>query len=147
MLGEALAALASAGGTAVVTAMVTDGWEDLRGRLARLLSRGDATAEMSALDRLEESRAALAAAGGDAVQVQQELEADWQARLAGFLEMEPGAADELRALVTEAQAATAPPGRVEVHAAAYDQAQQAVQGQGTMHVTFGQQHGPSGNRQ
>ena len=42
MLTEALAALASTGGTALVTAMVTDGWEDVKGKFARLFGGGKA---------------------------------------------------------------------------------------------------------
>jgi hypothetical protein len=146
MLGEALATLASTGGTALVTAMVTDGWEGLRGKLARLLGRGDTKAEAVALGRLDESRAALTVAGQDAGLVEQELAVVWRTRLEDFLEREPEAAHELRSLVAEAQAATMAAGRVHVNAAAYDQAQQAVQGQGTMNVTFGGQRGSSGQQ-
>jgi hypothetical protein len=142
MLGEALTALASMGGTALVTAMVTDGWESLRERLARLLGRGDAKVEAAELERLDEARAALASAGENAELIRRELTVAWKARLEDFLEREPGAADELRALVADAQVANAA-GGVQVNAAAYDQAQQAVQGQGTMTVTFGGRLGSS----
>jgi hypothetical protein len=48
MLAEAVAALASTGSAALVTAMVTDGWEDLRARFARLFGRAkpEATARL-----------------------------------------------------------------------------------------------------
>jgi hypothetical protein len=137
MMDEALAALASAGGTALVTAMVTDGWEDLRGRFAQLLGRGDAKAEATVLGHLDESRTALAVAGGDPGQIA----VVWKTRLENFLEHDLAAAEELRVLIAEAQAATTRAGRVEVHATAHDRAQQAVQGQGTMNVTFSGQHG------
>lgn len=64
MLTEALAALASAGGTAMVTAMVTDGWEDVKARCARLLGRGRARETEDAATRLEQSRAVLAGLSG-----------------------------------------------------------------------------------
>ena len=65
MLGEALSALASAGGTALVGAMVSDGWEGLRARFARLLGHGDATKIASAGVRLEEARVVLAELAGE----------------------------------------------------------------------------------
>jgi hypothetical protein len=37
MLTEALTARAATGGTALVTAMVTDGWEGVKARFARVL--------------------------------------------------------------------------------------------------------------
>lgn len=40
MLTETLAALAGAAGTGVVTAMVTDGWQQAKTQVARLLGRG-----------------------------------------------------------------------------------------------------------
>jgi hypothetical protein len=142
MLAEALMALASAGGTALVSAMVTDGWEEVRGRFARLLGRGDAPETEAAAARLEQSRAALAAsAGAELVRAEQEIA--WRTRLADFLEHDPGAAQELGALVADVQAQViVSAGRVEQHAVAYDQAQQAVQGQGVQNVSFGGQQGP-----
>ena len=59
MLVEALAALAAAGGNALVSAMVTDGWEGVRVRFARLLGRGDPKATDDAAARLEGSHAVL----------------------------------------------------------------------------------------
>jgi hypothetical protein len=45
----------------------------------------------------------------------------------------------VRALVTTSA------GRVDQHAVAFGQAQQAVLGQGVQHVSFGGQHGPGGS--
>jgi hypothetical protein len=148
MLAETLATLASTGGTALVTAMVTDSWEALRSKFARLLGRGDARAEAAMLARLDESRTALASAAavGDSERIRPELEAAWRIRLEDLLERDSEVAEELCALVAEAQAAGAVAGRVEVHAAAFGQAQQAVQGQGVQNVTFSGQHGPSGSQ-
>jgi hypothetical protein len=144
MLAEALAALASTGSTALVTAMVTDGWEGVRSRFARLLGRGNAKETEAAAARLEQSRAGLAGLAGPGLErAQGEQEIAWRTRLADLLERDPGAAGELRALVAEVQAQVAgSAGRVEQHAAAFDQAQQAVQGHGVQNITFGGQGGP-----
>ena len=142
MLAEALAALASTGGTALVTAMVTDSWESIKGRVARLLGRGDARQTQAAQERLELSRAALdGLAGTDLDRARAEQEIAWRTRLADLLETHPQAAGELRSLigVIQAQASTGP---VVQHVTAYDQAQQAVLGHGVQHVTFGGQRDP-----
>jgi hypothetical protein len=144
MLTEALTLLASTGGTALVTAMVTDGWEGIRGRCARLFGRGGAEQARVAAERLEQSRAALATlSGADLERARAEQETMWRTRLADLLEFDPSAEQELRALVAEVRAqAPGSAGRVEQHAAAFDQAQQAVQGHGVQNVTFGGQGGP-----
>jgi hypothetical protein len=144
MLAEALAGLASAGGSALVTAMVTDGWEGVRARCARLLGRGDAKKAEAAAAQLEESRAALAALSGAGLErARAEQQIVWRTRLRDLLEQNPAAEGELRALVGEVQALViGSAGRVEQHAAAFDEAQQAVQGTGVQNVTFGGQRGP-----
>jgi hypothetical protein len=144
MLAEALTGLASAGGSALVTAMVTDGWEGVRARCARLLGRGDAKKAEAAAAQLEESRAALAALSGTGLErARAEQEIMWRTRLGDLLEQDPGAEGELRALVGEMQALViGSAGRVEQHATAFDRAQQAVQGTGVQNVTFGGQRGP-----
>jgi hypothetical protein len=143
MLAEALAGLASAGGTALVTAMVTDGWEGVKARFARILGRGQAAETGAAAERLEESRAALVTLSGPGLErARAEQEIVWRTRLGDLLEQHPAAEGELRALVAEVQAQViGSAGRVEQHAAAFDQAQQAVQGHGVQNVTFGGQRG------
>lgn len=142
MLAEALAALASTGGTALVTAMVTDSWESIKGRVARLLGRGDARQAEAALERLELSRAALhGLAGADLDRARAEQEIAWRTRLADLLETHPQAADELRSLIGVIQA-LASTGPVVQHVTAFDQAQQAVLGHGVQNVTFGGQRDP-----
>jgi hypothetical protein len=142
MLTEALTALASTGGTALVTAMVTDSWEEFKGRFARLLGRGDIKGTQAAAARLEQSRTALAAAPGPARErTRAEQQIAWQTRLADLLEQDPAAENELRALITQVPAARST-GQVQVHASAFDYAQQAVQGHGVQNVTFGGRHGP-----
>lgn len=144
MLAEALTALASTGATALVTAMVTDGWEATRTRFARLLGRGDDRQTKAVAERLERSRAALAAVPGpDLERAQAEQEIAWRTRLSDLLEQEPAAEGELRALITDIQAQVSrSAGSVEQHVAAFDQAQQAVQGHGVQNVTFGGHDGP-----
>jgi hypothetical protein len=145
VLAEALASLASMAGSALVSAMVTDGWEGVRARLVRVLGRGDRAAEERAAAQLEQSRAALAVSGAAVEQVRAEQEIVWRTRLADLLERDPGAEQELRAVVSDLQAlVTTSAGRVEQHVVASGQAQVAVQGQGVQNVSFGGQDGPDG---
>lgn len=141
MLVEALAALAATGGNALVSAMVTDGWEGVRSRFARLLGRGDPKATDEAAARLEDSRAVLAGRSGtDLERAQTEQEIAWRTRLADLLESHPEAEDELRSVVAEAQAQVIGSAvHVEQHVTGSDQAQQAVLGQGVQTNTFGGQ--------
>ena len=143
MLTEALTALASAGGTALVTAMVTDSWEGTKARFVGLLGRGDAAQAEAAAARLEQSRAALARLSGpDLERARIEQEIAWRTRLGDLLEHDPAAEQELRTLVAEMQAqAAGSAGPVKQYVAAFDQAQQAVQGHGVQNVTFGGQGG------
>ena len=149
MLAEALTALASTGGTALVTAMVTDSWEGVRARVARLFGRGNPQQAEAAVGKLEQSRAALAGlSGAELERAAAEQQVVWRTRLADLLEEDPGAERELRELVAEIQVQTGgSAGTVVQHAAAYDQAQQAVLGHGVQNVNFGGQDGSgSGGR-
>ena len=147
MLAEALVSLASVGGSALVSAMVTDGWEGVRGRVARLLGRGDAVGEQRAAAQLERSRAVLAGSGSVVEErARAEQETIWRTQLADLLERDPGAEQELRAMLAEMQVLVATSaGRVDQHTVAFGQAQQAVLGQGVQHVSFGGQHGHGGS--
>jgi hypothetical protein len=148
MLGEAAAELATAGGTALVTAMVTDGWEGVKARFARLLGRGDAKEVARATARLEEGQALLAMlAGRELERARTEQELAWRVRLGDLLEREPGAEDELRSLIAEVRAQSpAPAVWVEQHVTGSDHAQQAVQGHGIQVNTFGSQDEPGAGR-
>jgi hypothetical protein len=143
MLEETLAALASAGGTALVKAMVTDSWDGIKTRFARMLGRGHPSEVEAVQARLEQSRAALGASTGQTVErVRAEQQIAWQTRLRDLLESDPSLEPELRNLVSEIQATTI--GSTETiaqQAAAFDRAQQVVQGQGVQNVTFGGGHG------
>ena len=143
MLGDALVALAATGGTALVTAMVTDGWEEVRNRFARLFGRGDAEQAKTVASRLEKSRAALTGLSGVALeQAKTEQAIAWRTRLEDLLEQYPATETDLRALVAGVQAqAIGSVGKVEQHSAAFDQAQQVVQGHGVQNVNFSGQNG------
>ncbi|MER6421193.1 hypothetical protein [Streptomyces sp. NPDC001137] len=107
MLAESLAALAAAGGTAVVQCAGTDAWAMVRERVARLLGGGDVGREARELDRLDQTGRALSGdSAADRAQVVR-WESAWQTRLELFLETLAGpeqaaAADELRRLVADA---------------------------------------------
>ncbi|WP_424891498.1 hypothetical protein [Streptomyces sp. XH2] len=108
MLSEALAAVAAAGGTAVVRSAGTDAWSELRRRVARWFGRGDEARERVELERLDRTAVALeaAAASGEVIRIRDRQEAVWQDRIETLLEGLPpdqraGAAEELRALVAE----------------------------------------------
>jgi hypothetical protein len=145
MLAEALVALASTGGNALVTAMVTDGWEGMRTRIARLFGRGEKKETEATLERLDQSRAMLAGlAGAKLARVRAEQEIVWRTRVGDLLERDPAVADELGVLVAQIHAQSiGSAGRVEQHVTGIDHAQQAVQGYGVQNVTFGGQGGHS----
>ncbi len=140
MLTEALAALTMAGGNALVSAMVTDGWEGVKARFARLLGGSDPKANATAAAQLEESRSVLVGQCGDLQKAEAEQKAVWRTRLGDLLEEHPQAAGELRALLVEVEALViGSAGRVEQHVTGFDQAQQAVLGTGIQNVNFGGQ--------
>ncbi|WP_411118352.1 hypothetical protein [Streptomyces sp. 058-1L] len=112
MLVEGLIAIAAAGGTAVVQAAGTDAWNGIREGFARLFGRGEPGREQAELERLDQTRSALEAAGdGEGAQrVQIAQVARWQTRLETLLEELPAAEQqlvvaELQALVARAEAA------------------------------------------
>jgi hypothetical protein len=108
MLAEALAALAGAGGSALVGAMVTDAWQVTRDGVAGLFGRGGPQRQ-AAIETQLDSHAALVSqaedagedAGEDADEVRPSLAAVWRLELAGLLRRSPDAEDELRALVAQ----------------------------------------------
>lgn len=145
MVGE-LAALATAGGNALVAAMATDGWEVIKKQFARLLGQGGKKETETAVARLEEARKSLAGlSGAELERAQAEQEVAWRTRLVDLLENAPTAATELRVLVGEIQANLTGSGDlVEQRVTAFDHAQIANQGQGVQTNFFGGQgeHSP-----
>ncbi|MFG2260454.1 hypothetical protein [Streptomyces mirabilis] len=105
MLVEALAALAAAGGGAVVQAAGTDAWNGLRRRVGEIFARGDAARAEAELERLDRSARALApGASADIVAERLRQEGAWAGRFETLLESlddatREQAAEELRELL------------------------------------------------
>ncbi len=105
MLGEALTALATAGGTSLVTAAGTEAWAGMRKAVGGWFGRGDPQRERAELERLDQTAAALESAdGAEAERARIRQEAIWQARIEFVLESleeteRAEAADRLRALL------------------------------------------------
>ena len=148
MLAEALAALAAAAGTALVSAMVTDGWESVKCRFARLFGRGDPQAISDAAAQLEASRDLVAGQSGPELQqTRAEQEIVWRTRLADLLEDHTEVEGELRAAIADMQAQVIDSGgSVQQQVTGFGQAQQAVQGHGMQTNTFGTQGEPRSQR-
>ncbi|MET7395215.1 hypothetical protein ABZS66_17170 [Dactylosporangium sp. NPDC005572] len=91
-----LVALATSAASALVSAMAADGWQAVRGRVARLLGRGDARAEQIALETLDEDAAALTP------DTRRDVAAAWTTRLRDLLRADPDAAEALRELFADA---------------------------------------------
>jgi hypothetical protein len=93
----ALAAMAAA---ALVQAMVADGWEGVRHKVAAIFGRGQP--DVAIERRLDATRDELAAAqAGELAAVQAALAAQWQTRFADLLADHPDAEADLAALVKE----------------------------------------------
>ena len=98
-------ALAQFAGQTVAAAAVTDVWESVRGRFARLLGRGDARKTQVAEGWLAQTREQLAAAPGAELEQVTGAQAErWAGRFADLLDEDPGLETELRALVEETRA-------------------------------------------
>jgi hypothetical protein len=97
--------LAQFAGQTVAGAAITDAWEAVRGRFARLLGRGDARRTEVTEQWLAQTREQLAAAGSGSVERMREAQAErWAGRFADLLDEDPGVEAELRALVQEVAA-------------------------------------------
>ncbi|WP_446211020.1 hypothetical protein [Micromonospora sp. IBSANI012] len=143
MAVELLATAASA----LVGAMATDAWGWAKTSFARLFGRDDPARVEAVERRLEGSRSELEGLSGqEMVQARSRLETAWQARLGDLLEDDPDAIVRLQALVKEAAGRVPQPtiGSVQQHAVAFDNARQAVQGQGLQANTFGGGSGAAG---
>jgi hypothetical protein len=104
--GDVLMALAQFAGQTVAGAAITDVWEAVRGRFARLLGRGDARKTEVAEQWLAQTHGQLTTvAAGVELERARETQADrWAGRFADLLDEDPGVAVELRALVEEVAA-------------------------------------------
>lgn len=102
MLEEALAALAAAGGSALVQAATTDAWEKAKAGFARLLGRGDERRTAVIEGRLESTRTELVPlAGAELARVRDAQAAEWTTRLRDALEEDPDSAETLREMLDE----------------------------------------------
>ncbi|MEC4573863.1 hypothetical protein [Streptomyces virginiae] len=87
MLVDTLAALAMAGGTAVVQAAGTEAWAGFRQAVAHWFGRGDAARAQAELERLDQTATALRTADpAQAERARISQEASWQARIEAMLE-------------------------------------------------------------
>src|SRR5258708_14685143 len=95
-------ALATTAATALVQAMVTDGWEGVRHKVAKLFGRGQP--DMAIERRLDSSKEALATADSDQLEtVRSELATQWATRFGDLLAHHQDAEPELAALRREMQ--------------------------------------------
>jgi hypothetical protein len=95
-----LAALAASGATTLVGLMVSETWAQARDRLTRFFARGGderAVDEELCLSRIE----LVAAREAEDEEAAADIEAGWRTRLRRALQADPGAAEELRALLAE----------------------------------------------
>ena len=112
MSGDVLLALAQFTGQTVAAAAVTDLWESVRGRFARLLGRGDARRTEVAEGWLAQTREQLTTAGPGAVEQVRRASAErWAGRFSDLLDEDPAIEAELRALAEDV-AARLPAGSV-----------------------------------
>jgi hypothetical protein len=95
-----VAALALAAGNALVQAIVSDGWEGVRQKVARLFGRDNTDPAIER--RLDATREQLtAAAPGDLAQAQADQARQWQTRFADLLADHPDAEPQVAALVQQ----------------------------------------------
>jgi hypothetical protein len=105
MPGDVLIALAQWAGQTVAAAAVTDVWESVRHKFARLFGRGDPKRTEAAERWLTETHEQLTAAGGGELESARADQLErWQGRFADLLDEDPEVEAELRALVEEIQA-------------------------------------------
>jgi hypothetical protein len=110
--GDVLVALAQFAGQTVAAAAVTDVWESVRGRFARLLGRGDVGKTQVADGWLAQTREQLAAAApGGPEEARRAAAERWAGRFSDLLDEDPAIEAQLRTLVQEV-AAELPAGAV-----------------------------------
>ena len=105
MPGDVLMALAQFAGQTVAGAAITDVWEAVKGRFARLLGRDDARKIQVAEQWLAQTCQQLTSAAGSELERAREGQAErWAGRFADLLDEDPSVEAELRALVEEVAA-------------------------------------------
>jgi hypothetical protein len=97
--------LAQFAGQTVAAAAITDVWEGVRGRFARLLGRGDAHKTQVAGKWLEQTQRQLVVARPGELETVYSVQAQrWTDRFADLLDEDPSIEAELRALADEVAA-------------------------------------------
>jgi hypothetical protein len=105
MPGDVSMALAQFAGQTVAQAAITDVWEAVRDRFARLLGRGEARKTQVAERWLTQTHDQLTTAPGAELEQVRGAQAErWAGRFADLLDEDPSVEAELRALVEEAAA-------------------------------------------
>lgn len=95
---------------ALVTAMVTDAWAKVRGKVARLFGRGQS--DSTTLRLLDTTREQIDKAGpADLQRVQTEQAEEWTVRFKDLLKVHPDAESEVRGLPEEIRSML-PPGSI-----------------------------------
>jgi len=113
------AAILATAGAALVTAMVTDGWEGVRKKVAQWFGRGKQNDTDRALTELDQSRAALTAAtGAELDRARTEQEIIWRTRMEDLAS--PGRSSGRRTARAGPRAAGAASNRRRPHRAARD---------------------------
>jgi len=102
--GDALLTLAQFAGQTLAAAAITDAWESVRGRFAKLIGRGNTRKTEIAEQWLITTREQLMAAGSGLEQAERVQAERWAGRFADLLDEDPGLQSELRALVDEVAA-------------------------------------------
>jgi hypothetical protein len=136
--GAVVEDLINAASSALVTAMATDAWSWVKQGFVRIFGRAGA-APKSVENRLEASRGELVAAAGDET-VRAGIESAWRTRILDIIEDDPTLMADLWALVEKARAQnwnSSLAGPIVQSAAAFDSANQAVQGSGVQSNSFG----------
>ncbi|MEV7287772.1 hypothetical protein AB0O01_24910 [Streptomyces sp. NPDC093252] len=119
-----LIALASASGTAVVSAMATDGWSTLRSGVVTLWRqfRPDSASELE--QDLDTTRSTLLSTPASEVeQVRQALQSAWQGRMLTLFLNDAAAAAEFEAFLSRLGEASTSPANISFHAEAHDHSQ------------------------
>jgi hypothetical protein len=105
MGAEMIAQLVQDGAQALVGAMVTDAWAQVRDRVAKLLGRGDHAAEQADVAALEEFRDAIECARPEVLaEVMREQQAELRGMLRVRLGSDPLLAEEFASAVAEVRA-------------------------------------------
>jgi hypothetical protein len=100
--GDVLVTLAQFAGQTVAGAAITDVWEAVRGRFARLLGHGDPRKTEAVDEWLDQTHQQLTTAAGAGLEQAQKAQAQrWAGRFADLLDEDPVVEAELRALVEE----------------------------------------------